>query len=85
MRLCKNFLTHLVHAFLTSKFYLSGGNVGSGEDDVLLVLVNGPWVGDGFGVLDDGHRFSGQDGLIDAEGGGEDLHDTDISGDLVTD
>ena len=64
---------------------LSSGNVGAGEDEVLLVLVDGPRVGDGVGVLDDGDRLSGQDGLVDAEGGRHDGHDTDVSGDLVAD
>ena len=36
-------------------------------------------------MLDHGDGLSGEDGLIDTEGGGKDLHDTDISGDLVAD
>ena len=36
-------------------------------------------------MLDDRNRLTGEDGLINAEGGGHDGHDTDISSDLVTD
>ena len=36
----------------------SGGDVGSGEEDVLLVLVDSAGVGDGVCVLDDGNRLS---------------------------
>ena len=64
---------------------LAGSHVGTGEDDVLLVLVDGPGVGDGVAVLDDGHRLSGEDGLVDAEGGGVDLHETEVGGDFVSD
>lgn len=63
----------------------AGGHVGTGEQDVLLVLVDGTWVGDGIGVLDNRDGFTGQDGLIDTEGGREDLDETNIGGDLVTD
>ena len=63
---------------------LAGGHVGAGEDQVLLVLVDGPGVGDGLVVLDDGHGLAGEDGLVDAEGGGQDGDDPDVGGDLVT-
>ena len=38
---------------------LSGSDIGSGEHDVLLVLVDGPGVGDWVAVLNDGDRLSG--------------------------
>ena len=38
---------------------LAGGHIGAGEHDVLLVLVDGPGVGDGVAVLDDGHGLAG--------------------------
>ena len=64
---------------------LAGSHIGAGEDDVLLVLVDGPGVGDGLGVLDDRHRLSGQDGLVNTEGGGVDLYQTEVGGNLVSD
>ena len=64
---------------------LASGDVGAGENQVFLVLIDGTGIGHGFVVLDDRHGFTGQDGLIDAEGGGHDGNDPNISGDLVTD
>uniref|UniRef100_A0AAG5DA10 Uncharacterized protein n=1 Tax=Anopheles atroparvus TaxID=41427 RepID=A0AAG5DA10_ANOAO len=64
---------------------LTGRNVGTGEQDVLLVLVDGARVRDGVGVLDHRNRLTGQDGLINADGGGVDLDQADIGRDLVTD
>uniref|UniRef100_A0A182WLP1 Uncharacterized protein n=1 Tax=Anopheles minimus TaxID=112268 RepID=A0A182WLP1_9DIPT len=64
---------------------LTGGDVGTGEQNVLLVLVDSARVRDGIGVLDHGHGLTSQDGLIDTDGGGEDLDQTDISRDLVPD
>ena len=64
---------------------LAGSHIGPGENDVLLVLVDGPGVGDRVAVLNDGHGLSGQDGLVNTEGGGVDLDETEVSGDLVTD
>ena len=62
---------------------LAGRDVCPGEDDVLLVLVDGPGIRDGVGVLDDRHRLAGQDGLVDSQRGRHDLHDPDVSRDLV--
>ena len=64
---------------------LASGHIGAGEDDVLLVLVDGTGVGHGFVVFDHGDGFTGQDGLVNTESGGHDGDDPDISGDLVTD
>lgn len=64
---------------------LAGGDVGAGEDDVLLVLVDGPGVGDRLVVFDHGYGFTGQDGLVNTESCGQDGDDPDICGDLVTD
>lgn len=64
---------------------LTGRDVGSGEEDVLLVLVHSSWIRDRFVVLDDRDRLSSKDGLIDTKSGGQNLGDTDVSGDLVTD
>ena len=64
---------------------LAGGHIGAGEHDVLLVLVDGPGVGNGVAVLDDGHRLSGQDGLVNTEGGGVDLDQAEVGRDLVSD
>uniref|UniRef100_A0A2M3YY06 Uncharacterized protein n=1 Tax=Anopheles braziliensis TaxID=58242 RepID=A0A2M3YY06_9DIPT len=64
---------------------LTGSNVRAGEQNVLLVLVDGTRIRDGIGVLDHRDRLTGQDGLIDTDGGGVDLDQTDISRDLVTD
>ena len=50
-----------------------------------MYLVDGPRVGHGFVVLDDGDGLSGQDGLVDAERGGVDLDDPEVGGHLVTD
>jgi hypothetical protein len=47
-------------------------------------LVDGSGVVNGSGVFGDGNRFSGEEGLIDSEGGGFDLQNSDISWDLVT-
>ena len=44
-----------------------------------------PGVGDGLVVLDHGHGLTGQDGLINSQGGGQDSDNSDISGDFVTD
>ena len=35
-------------------------------------------------MLDHGDRLSGQDGLVNAEGGGVDLDQSEVGGDLVT-
>jgi hypothetical protein len=48
-------------------------------------LVDGANIRNGVGVLDDRHRLSGQDGLVDAEGRGVDLDDADVGGDAVAD
>ena len=63
---------------------LASSNVGAREQNVFLVLVDGTGVGHGFIVLDNGHGFTSQDRLVNADGGRQDLHDTDVSGDLVT-
>ena len=63
---------------------LAGSNIGSGEDDVLLVLVDGSGIGNGITVLDDGDRLTGQDRLIYTKSGGVDLNETEVSGDFVT-
>ena len=47
---------------------LAGGHVGAGEDDVLLVQLDGPGVGHGVTVLDDGDGHAGHDGLVDPGG-----------------
>ena len=44
-----------------------------------------PGVGDGLVVLDHGHGLTGQDGLINSQGGGQDRDNPDIGGDFVTD
>ena len=44
-----------------------------------------PGVRDGLVVLDHGHGLTGQDGLINSQGGGEDSDNSDIGGDFVTD
>ena len=36
-------------------------------------------------MLDDRHRLTGEDGLIDPERGGVDLDETNVGGDLVAD
>ena len=36
-------------------------------------------------MLDHGHGLTGQDGLINSQGGGQDRDNPDISGDFVTD
>lgn len=61
----------------------AGRHVGAGEEDVLLVLVDGARVGHGVGVLDHGHGLAGQDGLVDAQRRGEDLDDAQVGRDLV--
>jgi hypothetical protein len=48
-----------------------------------MYLVHSSGVRNRVSVLDDGHRLSCQDGLVNPQGGGEDLDQTDISGDLV--
>ena len=48
-------------------------------------LVDSAGVGHGIGVLDDRDGLSSQDGLIDPEGGREDLGQPDVGGDLVAD
>ena len=63
----------------------AGCDVGAREDQVLLVLVDGSGIGNGLVVLDHGDRLAGQDGLVNTEGGGVDLDNTDVSGDLVSD
>lgn len=47
-------------------------------------LVDSLGVRDGISVLDDGDGLSSEDGLVDTEGGGVDLHQSKISRDLVT-
>jgi hypothetical protein len=64
---------------------LASSDVGTREDDVLLVLVDGAWVGHGIGVLDDGHGFTSQDRLVNTQSGGEDLDEADVGGNLVSD
>merc|ERR1719438_771705 len=49
---------------------LAGGNIGAGEHNVLLVLVDGSGIRNRITVFDDGDRFSSQDGLVNTEGGG---------------
>ncbi len=51
----------------------TSGNVGARENNVLLVLVHSSGVGDSLVVLDDGHRLTSQDGLVNSQGGGVDL------------
>merc|ERR1719438_540928 len=63
---------------------LAGGNIGAGEDNVLLVLVDGSWIRNRITVFDDGDRFSGQNRLVNTEGGGVNLTKTKISRNLVT-
>ena len=63
----------------------SGGNVGSREQTVLLVLIHGTGIGHGIGVLNDGNGFSSEDGLIDAERRGVDLDQTQVGRDFVSD
>ena len=48
-------------------------------------LVDRPRIRHWLIVLDDGDWLSGEDGLIDTEGGGHDGDDADVGGDLVTD
>lgn len=48
-------------------------------------LIDGTWIGNRIRMLDNGYRFTCQDGLIDPEGGREDFAKTNISWDLVTD
>ena len=36
-------------------------------------------------MLDHGHGLTGQDGLINSQGGGQDRDNPDIGGDFVTD
>ena len=66
----------------TSSF--ASSDIGSAEDDVLLVLVDRPGVGDRLVVLDHRHGLTGQNGLVNSEGGGVDLDQTEVSGDLVS-
>ena len=63
----------------------TGSDVGSGEDNVLLVLVDGARVGHGLVVLDHRHGLTGEDGLVDTQGGGVDLDDPEVSRQLVSD
>ena len=43
---------------------LARGDIGAGEDDVLLVLVDCPGVGHGVAVLDHRDRLTSEDGLV---------------------
>ena len=43
---------------------LARGDIGAGEDDVLLVLVDCPGVGHGVAVLDHRDRLTSKDGLV---------------------
>lgn len=63
---------------------LAGSDVSTREQDVLLVLVDCSGIRNWFSVFDDGDGFTSKDGLINTDGGGQDLDDADISGDLVT-
>ena len=51
----------------------TSSNVGTREDNVLLVLVDSSGVGDRVAVLDNGHRLTSQDRLVNSQGGGVDL------------
>ena len=46
---------------------LAGGDIGAGEDDVLLVLVDCPGVGHGVAVLDHRDRLTSEDGLVNPD------------------
>lgn len=48
-------------------------------------LIDSAWVGHRVGVLDHGHRFASQDGLIDPESGREDLGQANVGRDFVAD
>ena len=61
----------------------AGGDVGTREDKVLLVLVDGPGVGHRVGVLDDRDGLASKDGLVDPERRRQDLNDPDVGRDLV--
>ena len=64
---------------------LTSRDIGSREDDVFLVLVDRPGVGDRLVVFDHGDRLAGEDGLVDPEAGRVDLDETEVGGDLVAD
>ena len=46
---------------------LARGDIGAGEDDVLLVLVDCPGVGHGVAVLDHRDRLTSEDGLVNPD------------------
>merc|ERR1711868_102264 len=78
-------LSHLISDLTNSSTSgLASSNIGAGEDDVLLVLVDSSGVGDWVAVLDDGDRLSSEDGLINSECGGVDLDESEVSRNLVT-
>lgn len=62
---------------------LSRSDVGTTEEQVNLVLVDGSGVWHGLGALWNGDRLTSQQGLVDSEGGGLDLEDSEIGWDLV--
>ena len=45
----------------------AGGDVGAGEEQVDLVLVDGAEVVDGLGLLRHGDGLTSQEGLVDAD------------------
>lgn len=53
--------------------------------DMSTYLIDSTRVGYSIGVFDHGYWFTCQDGLIDPEGGREDLGQTDVSRDFVAD
>jgi hypothetical protein len=62
----------------------SGSDIGTGEEKIDFILIDGSSVWNGGVVFGNGNRFSGEESLIDFDGGGFDLEDSDISWDLVT-